>query len=194
MAPPDTHFPCPERGLLADLKELGRIRGFATPGWVRSARGTVSSPVLTLKPRHTIWEEAQEAAMSSTNKEGNDGHLGRRLLLVPATRSIRGLPGRQRGRSRAMPAAMSNPTYEQVCGKRTGHAEVVQVTFDPVELSCLLRSSSPSTTRPPRTGRATTSGRNTAPSSSPIPRGAEASGGRAGEGGDHTPGVWDGSW
>jgi peptide-methionine (S)-S-oxide reductase len=28
-----------------------------------------------------------------------------------------------------------NPSYEQVCGKRTGHAEVVQVTFDPAQLS-----------------------------------------------------------
>ena len=30
---------------------------------------------------------------------------------------------------------LANPTYEQVCGKMTGHAEVVQIEFDPDEVS-----------------------------------------------------------
>jgi peptide-methionine (S)-S-oxide reductase len=30
---------------------------------------------------------------------------------------------------------VENPTYEQVCGKKTGHAEVVQLTYDPSRVS-----------------------------------------------------------
>jgi peptide-methionine (S)-S-oxide reductase len=29
---------------------------------------------------------------------------------------------------------LANPTYREVCGKNTGHAEVVQITYDPAEL------------------------------------------------------------
>jgi len=30
---------------------------------------------------------------------------------------------------------VANPTYEQVCDKKTGHAEVVQLTYDPARLT-----------------------------------------------------------
>ncbi|MFZ9898517.1 MAG: peptide-methionine (S)-S-oxide reductase MsrA [Gemmatimonadaceae bacterium] len=41
---------------------------------------------------------------------------------------LRGVHGVQSGYAGGH---VPHPTYEQVCGKQTGHAEVVQVTFDP---------------------------------------------------------------
>ena len=45
------------------------------------------------------------------------------------------LRGVERVKSGYAGGHMPNPTYEQVCGKQTGHAEVVQLTFDPGAIS-----------------------------------------------------------
>lgn len=52
--------------------------------------------------------------------------------LEPLFTSLRGV---QRSVSGYAGGHVPNPTYEMVCGKRTGHAEVVQLTFDPNEIS-----------------------------------------------------------
>lgn len=46
-----------------------------------------------------------------------------------------GLRGVNRVMSGYAGGHVQNPTYEEVCGKQTGHAEVVQIAFDPTELS-----------------------------------------------------------
>lgn len=52
--------------------------------------------------------------------------------LEPLFTSLRGV---QRSVSGYAGGHVPNPTYEMVCGKRTGHAEVVQLTFDPDQIS-----------------------------------------------------------
>lgn len=52
--------------------------------------------------------------------------------LEPLFLSLRGV---HRSVSGYAGGTTANPTYEQVCSKTTGHAEVVQLTFDPAEIS-----------------------------------------------------------
>lgn len=49
--------------------------------------------------------------------------------------AFRRLPGVLRSSVGFMGGRTQNPTYEQVCIGNTGHAEVVQVVFDPAQIS-----------------------------------------------------------
>ena len=49
--------------------------------------------------------------------------------------ALRHLDGVTRAESGYAGGHVENPSYEEVCAKRTGHAEVVQIDFDPAKLS-----------------------------------------------------------
>jgi len=71
---------------------------------------------------------------SSTNATTEIATLGGGCFwcLEAVFEQLRGVHKVESGYSGGQPA---DPSYEQVCSGRTGHAEVVQVTFDPQELT-----------------------------------------------------------
>lgn len=78
----------------------------------------------------TTWAQAKPAAKSATAKATFAG--GCFWCMEEAMEKV---PGVISAVSGYMGGKTKNPTYEEVSSGRTGHAEVVQVTFDPAKVS-----------------------------------------------------------
>ena len=73
--------------------------------------------------------------MDASDASTADRRPRRRLLLVPRSGVRRASTACRSVESGYAGGHAPNPTYEAVCGGRTGHAEVVRITFDPAVLS-----------------------------------------------------------
>ena len=93
-------------------------------------------PVLaSCEPKDAMPEEAKKPAPAPKVPEGSEViTLGAGCFwCVEAV--YKQIPGVQAAVSGYMGGTVANPTYEQVCTETTGHAEVVQVVYDPKRLS-----------------------------------------------------------
>jgi peptide-methionine (S)-S-oxide reductase len=89
-------------------------------------------PVLaSCEPEKTMIHPAKEIPAGTVTETATLG-AGCYWCIEAAYRQLDGVYSATSG---FMGGTVKNPTYEQVCGGDTGHAEVVQVVFDPKKIS-----------------------------------------------------------
>src|ERR1700704_4851664 len=93
---------------------LGGPAGGSPPGRCDMARGIIGAAY--------AGGEMEKATFAGGSFGGIEPLFNEMPGVVDA---VPGYPGGDR----------DNPTYEQVCGGRTGHAEAVKVTFDPAKVT-----------------------------------------------------------
>jgi peptide-methionine (S)-S-oxide reductase len=78
------------------------------------------------------WSGMEDGMMAQAGQEAATLGGGCFWCLEAVFKDLRGVVSVMSGYAGGH---VENPSYEEVCGKKTGHAEVVRVVFDPAELS-----------------------------------------------------------
>ena len=91
--------------------------------------------IASCEPKDDMPAEAKQPAAAPKVPEGSEVITLGAGCFWCIEAAYKQLDGVQAAVSGYMGGTVANPTYEQVCDKTTGHAEVVQVVFDPKKIS-----------------------------------------------------------
>src|SRR5688572_21038047 len=108
-----------------------RPSGMALAFWKRSCIGYIAAVVVGLTVMETS-HAAPEAAKSSGKTELATIGGGCFWCVEAVFETLKGVSSVVSGYAGGK---QPNPTYEQICSGRTEHAEVVQIAYDPAQIS-----------------------------------------------------------
>nr|WP_035602639.1 peptide-methionine (S)-S-oxide reductase MsrA [Haloferula sp. BvORR071] len=91
--------------------------------------------IASCEPEKTMSEDAKKPAPMPKVPEGAETITLGAGCFWCVEAAFKQLDGVYSATSGYMGGTTANPTYEQVCGGSTGHAEVVQVVFDPKKVT-----------------------------------------------------------
>jgi peptide-methionine (S)-S-oxide reductase len=112
-----------------------------SPSPAKSTKGSAAAKAKSA-PKKAKTDATSDAAADSTDEDNRSGKSSGLELATFGSGCFwcaEAVFQRIKGVESVMPGYsgghVKNPTYEQVCTKTTGHAEVVQITFDPEVIS-----------------------------------------------------------
>ena len=81
-----------------------------------------------------VYTGSPKVRISPTLEAWTKQRLGQ-VVFWGVEETFRAIPGVSKTSVGYMGGSLNNPTYQDVCTDRTGHAEVVQVEYDPAQVS-----------------------------------------------------------